>query len=152
MKKLISLFIIIVMSISLLGCKSTFTTEKPGKDYYTKKLISDLSTYENCHSNAVYMNFYKGKRLEVDELLTARKFLKYLQPENFIAKPEDLPDMPMYKMYFTFENSKYVLNIYNQKYISIYPWDGEYKMDFIDISNCYTSYNLFSLCEYIFDK
>ncbi|MEG0642223.1 MAG: DUF4883 family protein [Clostridium sp.] len=152
MKKSILFLIIVLATFSLIGCKSLFINEKPSNAYYTKNLLSDLSTYENCHANALYMNFYKGERLEEDEFLIARKFLKYIQPENFIEKPTELPETPVYKMYFTFNESKYVINIYNQKYISIYPWDGDYAMDFIDMSSSYTSYNLFNLCEYIFER
>ena len=55
-------------------------------------------------------------------------------------------------MYFTFKNSKYVINIYNDKYAVVFPWDGKYPMDYINMSKVPIAYNLDGICNYIYSK
>ncbi|MFX0548819.1 DUF4883 family protein [Hathewaya histolytica] len=155
MKKYKSLLILILcFSLFLSGCyikidTSKFKKKKPSKSYYTNEMLNCFKAEDPTEINVLYLNFYKGKRLEEGEILTTRKFFKYLKSENYIYKPKDLPQNPEYKIFITFSERKFVIDVYNENYISLYPWDGDYEKDYISMKDTYTSYNLFNLCKYI---
>lgn len=79
-----------------------------------------------------------------------RKFFKYLPSTNYIKKPSLKDQPPKYKLFINFKkNKKYVIDIYSEIYVTVYPWDGVYEKDYLTMENTYTSYNLYYLCEYI---
>ncbi|MBU3159776.1 DUF4883 family protein [Clostridium frigoris] len=156
-KKGILLIICVSFSLSLFGCKynfnkNIFTKNKPNNYYYTKLLMKDLSIESPKELYALYMNFYKKKDFSKEDSTTFVNFFNSLTNASFINKPINLPAKPIYKIFLTFNKNKYVLNIYNEKYISIYPWDGDYKMDYIDTSKMFKAYNLYGLCKYLIPK
>ncbi|MEF2110860.1 MULTISPECIES: DUF4883 family protein [Clostridium] len=156
-KKCVLLIMCISFSLSLFGCKynfnkSIFTKNKPSNHYYTKLLMNDLSLETPKELYAIYMNFYKKKDFSKEDSTTFVNFFNSLTNTSFIDKPTTLPTKPLYKIFLTFSKNKYVLNIYNEKYISIYPWDGDYKMDYIDTSKMFKAYNLYGLCKYLIPK
>jgi len=141
-------------SLSLFGCtynfnKNIFNKSKPTNYYYTKLLMKDLSLKPPTELYALYMNFYKKKDFSKDDLTTFSQFFNSLTNASFIAKPAGLPAKPLYKIFLTFSENKYVINIYDEKFISIYPWDGDFDMDYIDISKMFKAYNLYGLCKYL---
>lgn len=114
--------------------------------------MKDLSLESPKELYALYMNFYKKKDFSKEDLSTFGEFFNSLNNDSFIAKPESLPDKPLYKIFLTFSENKYMINIYNETVISIYPWDGSYNMDYIDTSKMYKAYNLYGLCKYLIPK
>ena len=50
------------------------------------------------------------------------------------------------------KKDKYIINVYNKQYISVYPFDGNFSMDYIDMSNIPEAYNLYNLCNFLFNK
>jgi len=156
-KKCILLVICISFSLSLFGCKYNFNKDifmksKPSNYYYTKLLMADLSIEPPKELYALFMNFYKKKDFSKEDLSTLVNFLNSLKNDSFIDKPANVPAKPLYKIFLTFSENKYIINIYNEKYISIYPWDGDFKMDYIDTSKIYKAYNLYGLCKYLIPK
>ncbi len=156
-KKCILILICTFFSLSLFGCnykldKKIFTKNKPNNYYYTNLLMKDLSLEAPVELYALYMNFYRKKDFSKEDLYTFAEFFNSLNNDSFIEKPEALPEKPMYKIFLTFSKSKYAINIYNENFISIYPWDGSYNMDYIDTSKMYKAYNLYGLCKYLIPK
>ena len=111
--------------------------------------MKDMSLESPTELYALYMNFYKKKDFSKEDLTTTSQFFNSLTNASFIAKPANLPAKPLYKIFLTFSENKYVINIYDEKYISIYPWDGDFNMDYIDTSKMYKNYNLYGLCKYL---
>lgn len=147
----------ISFSLSLFGCnynfdKNIFIKDKPNNYYYTKLLMRDLSQEAPVELYALYMNFYKKKDFSKEDLSTFINFFNSLNNASFINKPAGLPAKPLYKIFLTFSKNKYVINIYNERFISVYPWDGDFKMDYIDTSKMYKAYNLYGLCKYLIPK
>lgn len=145
------------LSLSLFGCnyklsKSIFIKSKPNNFYYTNLLMKDLSQENPQEVYALYMNFYKKKDFSKEDLSTLAEFFNSLNNDNFIDKPDDLPDKPLYKIFITFSENKYVINVYNENFISIYPWDGAYNMDYLNTNKMYKAYNLYGLCKYLIPK
>ncbi|MCM8710352.1 DUF4883 family protein [Clostridium sp. SYSU_GA19001] len=159
-KKLLNIFIFLIIPVILTGCtvkigsytinNFTLTRKKPNNLYYTNNLVKNLTFETTFKVNALDTNFYKEKELSKEDIDTIKNFTKALKKTNFIEKPKELPEKASYKLYFTFNKDKYVINIYNERYISVYPWDGTYSMDYIDMTGIQPLYNLFNLCEYLY--
>lgn len=152
--KLIYIIIIIYLSISLTSCNfdanstELLKKQKPDNFYYTNLLTRDIK-FENSYLGIILdTNFYKEHTLSKDESDIAKNFILSLNTKSFVSKPNDLPEKPPYKIYFTFKTDKYVIEVFNGRYVSVYPWDGSYNKDYIDMSNTPDSYNLFLLCKY----
>ena len=156
-KKCVLMLMCTFFSLSLFGCnynfdKNIFIKSKPNNYYYTNLLMKDLSLEKPTELYALFMNFYKKKDFSKEDLSTFADFFNSLNNDSFIEKPESLPGKPLYKIFLTFSENKYIINVYNQNFISIYPWDGDYSMDYIDTSKMYKSYNLYGLCKYLIPK
>lgn len=139
----------LLISFLLIGCNFSTNKKKPNDYYYTNLLAKNLTLSPSCKASTVDTNFYKKQSLTQDDVDTIKKFTKALNKKNFIGCPQDLPKKPAYKIIFQFEKDKYVINVYNEKYISIYPWDGSYAMDYLSMASIETGYNLYNLCKYL---
>lgn len=143
---------LLVFCFILTGCSSIIEQKKTAAYYYTS-LFSECINEDNSFLGTVLdTNFYKEKTLTDDNKTTIKCFIKNLHKENFINKPKDLPQKPVYKMYFTFKKDKYVMNVYNENYVSLYPWDGDYPEDYIDMRSIPISYNIYSLCKFLIPR
>jgi hypothetical protein len=154
--------ILILLPVIFVGCtfkigsytinNFNVTKKKPNNFYYTNNLAKNLTLESSFKINLLDTNFYKEKELSKEDIDTVKKFTKALKKPNFIEKPKDLPEKPAYKLFFTFSKEKYVVNVYDEKYLSVQPWDGNYSMDYIDMEGIQPLYNLFGLCNYIIPK
>ncbi len=153
-KNYILVWIIIGALFSLTSCNNMNTIGKTKKNnyYYTNIIAKNIKMESEYKCAIVDTNFYKGKELTNKDSPIIDNFIKCLNTKYFISKPKDLPDKPLYKMFLTFKEDKFVINVYNKKYVSIHPWDGYYEMDFIDMTNIPSSYNLFNLCNYLIPR
>ncbi|MBU5484904.1 DUF4883 family protein [Clostridium sp. MSJ-11] len=144
-------FYLILICILILFTSCTYLSEnKKVNNHYTSNLIELINTEDNYTCSIFDMNLYKEKDLNTDDFYIVGNFTKALNEKSFTKKPNDLDEKPAYKMMLTFHKEKYVINIYNSKYVAIHPWDGDKETDYIDMTNIPLSYNLFYLCNYIF--
>lgn len=157
MKK-ISFFLntLLIITILFTGCNYNFSNvslkkTKPNNFYYTNILAKDLTLESSYKCIILNTNFYSEKELSKENVDTIKALLSSLNKNNFISKPADLPDKPDYKIFLTFSKEKFVVNVYNEKYICVYPWDGDFTMDYIDMTGVPASQNLYSLAKYIFN-
>jgi len=114
--------------------------------------MKDLSLENPTELYALYMNFYKKKDFSKEDLSTFTEFFNSLNNDSFIETPVNLTSKPIYKIFIKFSENKYVINIYNDNLLSIYPWDGDYRMDYLNTSKMYKAYNLYGLCKYLIPK
>lgn len=126
--------------------------DKPFNYYYTNLLCKDLNLESNYKVVIFETNLFKEKQISKDDSVSIKGFLKDLKSNDFIKKPASLPAKPAYKIFITFGSDKFVINVYTDRYVSIYPWDGVYSMDYIDMSNTQTANNLYYLCNYIIPR
>lgn len=126
--------------------------KKPNNYYYTNNVIKYLTLDSNIKVKLLDTNFYKEKELSQEDIETIKSFSKALKKVNFIEKPKELSRKPAYKLFFTFNKEKYIINVYNEKYIAVYPWDGTYSMDYVDMSGTQNLYNLYGLCKYLIPR
>lgn len=150
MKKNIPLFLVLIIAL-LLFTSCNYLLKKPKENnHYTQRLTLQLNSKDNFTCSIIDMNFYKEKDLLEDDFYLIDNFIKVLNEKSFVEKPATLGEKPIYKMMLNFNKEKYVINVYNSRYITLHPWDGKEEMDYIDMKNIPTSYNLFYLCSYIF--
>ncbi|MGL5575717.1 MAG: DUF4883 family protein, partial [Sarcina sp.] len=55
----------------------------------------------------------------------------------------------LFKLHIENNSNKYVIDVYGNDIISIYPWDGIYEKDFLDISDLPLSLKAESICNFI---
>ena len=146
---LLSLILLIIL---LTSCSNPINKGKGNNYYYTNKVLKHLTLDKDISGDIIDTNFYKEIDLSKDSIASVKSFMDNLKKENFIDLPKTLPKKPKYKLYLNFGKEKYVINIYSEKYISIYPWDGDYSMDYIDMTGVYLNYNLYGLCINTFTK
>jgi hypothetical protein len=153
-KRLSYLISFIIISILLSGCNLNFqfNSNKPNNYYYTNLLAESISTETSYKCTAINTNFYNEIEISKNDKITINALLKKLISNNFIKKPSNLPSKPKYRLVFVFKDAKYLMDIYNENIISIYPWDGKLEKDYIDMNGIPLSYNINSLCEYLFNK
>ena len=154
MKKTLYIFISFVLCISFTACTNlpTIQQKKPNNSYYTDLLCKDIKLSNNYQVLLLDTNFYKKVTLDKAERDLIKSSLSNVHIEDFISKPNDLNIKAPYKLYFTFTNTSYVAEIYNEKYLSIYPWDGNYPRDYIKMDSLPVSYNLFKFCKNIIPR
>jgi len=140
------LFLLTLLILLFTSCSNPINKEKENNYYYTNQLSKHLTLDKNISGTVMDTNFYKELELSKDSITTIKDFIHNLKKGNFIDLPKDLPNKPKFKLYLNFDKEKYVINIYTEKYISIYPWDGDYSMDYIDMTGVYLNYNLYGLC------
>lgn len=148
-QRLFLVIILILLPLLLLGCNINLSGKKMDNFYYTNLLAKDLTLETAYKCSVLDTNFYKEKALSKEDIDIIKKFMGAVNKSSFVEKPIDLPQKPVYKLIFVFSKDKYVINVYNEKIISVFPWNGSFKMDYIDMSNLQVSYNLFGLCKYI---
>jgi len=133
----------------LLGCDINLNGRKIDNFYYTNLLAKDLTLETSYKCSIVDTNYYKEIAISKEDANTIKNFTKALNKSSFIERPKGLPQNPKYKIIIVFPKDKYVINVYNEKFVSVFPWDGTFPMDYIDMSKLQVSYNLYGLCKYI---
>ncbi|MBS5936820.1 DUF4883 family protein [Clostridium sp.] len=153
MKKLSKLIFITLLTTLFIGC-SLNTAQyirpgtKPKVNYYTEEIKELISKNQEYKIKVFDMNIYKYYDVDKSEYDIIPEFIDTLNDEDYEAEIEK-DSTPDYKLIIEFSDNKYVINAYNDKLLSIYPWDGVYKEDTISMEGVSDYYNLYNFCEYI---
>lgn len=153
MKKYFIAFIPILLISLLYGCSfNSAQYIRPGTkastNYYTNEIKEKINNNEAYKIKIFDLNIYKYYDVNEEEHSILSEFIDSLNDENYIATLEE-NSSPEYKLIIEFADSKYVINAYNDKLVSIYPWDGVYNEDVISMEGVSDYYNLYKFCEYI---
>ncbi|MCR1933600.1 DUF4883 family protein [Clostridium tepidum] len=158
LKKFFNLIILIFISCFFLtSCNIVFPIDglkgkKPNNFYYTNLLAKNMTFEKEYKVTILETNFYKGKEISKKDKETIKYFTTLLRKQNFKTLEKKPESKPLYKIFFTFKKDKYIINIYNKQYISVHPFDGDFPMDYIDMSSIPEAYNLYNLCDFLFSK
>lgn len=155
MKKLLYCCVLVLLIGTLCGCTNTkFISfeKKPSNSYYSDELYKLISS--NDYSLKILnMNMYKQKEISDDEKTVLMNFFKHMDKEkNIINNQNSITDKIQYKMFIESNHVKYVINIYNENYVAIHPWDGEFIEDIIYSEGIPKNYNLYGFCKYVFKE
>ena len=153
MKKFISFILILLITYLFTSCSINESQyirpkDKPTPNYYTNEIQYKINKNEEYSIKIFDLNIYKYYDVDKTEHSIIPEFIDSLKKENYNADIED-ELTPEYKIIIEFSNSKYIINAYNDKLISIYPWDGVYPEDKISMEEIPNYYNLYKYCEYI---
>ncbi|WP_270851198.1 DUF4883 family protein [Clostridium tertium] len=153
MKKYFFAFSSVLIIFLFTGCnfnKSQYIRpkSKPSNNYYTNEIQEKLNNKESYTIKIFDLNVYKYYSVNEDEHSILPEFIESLNNENYGAEIEKELTHE-YKLIIEFSNAKYIINAYNDKLISIHPWDGVYEEDIISMEGVSDYYNLYKFCEYI---
>ena len=147
--------ILILMIICIIpGCTVAQNPEyislktKPNTHFYTGEIYSKLSKDEPYTLKIFDMNVYKYFNVNTREHSIVLEFIENLKEPNFNIEIDSKLE-PRYKLIIEFEDSKYVINAYNEKELSVYPWDGTFPEDTISMEDVPDYYNIYKFCEFI---
>ncbi|MBB6622206.1 DUF4883 family protein [Clostridium gasigenes] len=147
--------ILILMIICIIpGCTVAQNPEyislktKPNTHFYTGEIYSKLSKDEPYTLKIFDMNVYKYFNVNTREHSIVLEFIENLKDPNFNIEIDSKLE-PRYKLIIEFEDSKYVINAYNEKELSVYPWDGTFPEDTISMEDVPDYYNIYKFCEFI---
>lgn len=149
MKRVICSLLVIICIFIPLGCSNK--NVKPSLYYYTNILAKHVKEEPSYKVSVTEKNFYKNKLLSKEDSDSLKGFISSLKGNNFITVPKDGLPQIKYRMIVTFPKEKYVINLYDKSLVTVHPYDGTYDMDYLDISKLPDSYNLYKICEYIFN-
>lgn len=148
------LLILVLISSIILTFRMHLTKEKPSNYFYTNSLAKNLTLCDNLEVTVLDTNFYKTEPLPKEDVELVKMFLKELRKPNFIQQSSIQTQKPEYKIFFTFKdtNEKYIINVYTNELVTIYPWDGDFTMDCVNMKNVHIRYNLYAICKNSFMK
>ncbi|MBD7909918.1 MULTISPECIES: DUF4883 family protein [Clostridium] len=152
MKK-IRLLCIFLLIFILQGCafddpKYIHLKEKSDIAIYTKEIYTKLLKDEHFSIEFFDTNLYKDISVPEDENQIIENFIGSLSDENY--KDEELPkEKEPYQLRIKFQDSKYIIKVYNENLVAIYPWDGNYKEDILSMKDIPKHYNLYDFCKHV---
>ncbi|MGL5615218.1 MAG: DUF4883 family protein [Sarcina sp.] len=157
MKKNIYLLLVIFIfaSFSFMGCsleEYINVKEKPNELYYTEQLL-ELINKKEINIRILETGFYKEIVLKEKEISIIKDFTTALKKEQSYSKmnKEEIPEKALYKIYIESKDSKekFIIDVYGDDFISIFPWDGNSEKDWIKLTDIPTSLKPESLCKYM---
>lgn len=158
MKKLriLSLFLIILI---LPGCafnepEYIKNSTKPNNYFYTNEIYAKLKNNEKFTLEVFDTDVYKYYPVPEDDYDVILSFIESMHSENYHDElTEDQKKLiPIYKINIKFDNSKFVMNIYNSNLATIYPWDGVFTEDIVSFENVPSHFNPYEFCLYVENK
>jgi hypothetical protein len=155
MKRVLSLILLFSILLTFSSCsngalKYSLKEKKPNTYYYSDLLIKEIKAHGISNVLVLETNLNKEKNLKDEDIKILISFFNSIKTKNFLTSAPELPKKPEYKFYLTIDGDKFVINVYNEKYIGIFPWDGAYSMDYIDMSDVKPLYNLYNQCKYLY--
>jgi len=149
MKKTFLFIIIFIFSAIAVSCIIPAKT-KNCNFYYTSKLLNKVNEKKDFEIKALYMSYYKTKVLSTEEKGIVIKYLKSVNESDFKESREN-KEKPVYRLYINFKDEIYIIDIFNNEDIGIFPYDGDFQQDVLKMNSKYRCYNLYYLCKNLFN-
>jgi hypothetical protein len=150
--KKISYIFIVLLIFTLNGCtfespKYISFSTKPNNHYYSDELENKILNNENFSMYIFDTNLYKEIEVPNEETSILENFLSSIVVDNF--SNEKISTKELYRIKVVFNNNNYIIKVFNDSFISISPWDGNYSEDIISMKDLPLRYNLFDFCKHI---
>lgn len=155
MKRFISIVITLLLLFTLTSCgvenpKYINFSTKPNNHYYTDQLENKILTDENFTLYVFDTNLYKEIEVSKEENPILKNFISSLSLDNYFDN--EIKNKEIYRIKVVFNDDKYLISIFDNSTVSIFPWDGNYKEDIISIKDLPLRYNLLDFCNHICNK
>ena len=153
MKKLKILFTLLIIFM-LQGCgltapKYPHLGSKKDPAYYSKEIYSKILDNEEFTMVLFNNNLYKDISIDSSENDIVKEFFSSISEANY-ENQETPKETEPYEIRIEFsDGEKYVINVYNNNLVTLYPWDGNYPEDVISMEGVPVHYNLFDFCLHI---
>ena len=156
------ILIVTLLAFSLFtGCVARdpkyITLEKKSSPYQYSNEVYKNVRYENDFYLEVFdNNMYKTYPVDASDTDILVSFFESLNNDSYVTE-YDLTDLEVqYKLIVNFNKSdfseKYVFNIYDNNFVTLYPWDGNLTEDMIVMTDIPRYNNLYDYCIYIVNK
>ena len=154
--------LILLLAITLCtGCAvrdpKYISLEKKDTPYEYSNIV-----YKNIRSNKSFYlevfdgNMYKTFSVDDEDCDILLSFFESLTNNNYVSEYDFSNLTVQYKLIVNFKegshNEKYIFNIYNEDFVTLYPWDGNLPEDMIIMDNVPKYNNLYDYCVYIINK
>jgi hypothetical protein len=149
------IIILLLLLSTLTGCSSenpkyiNFST-KPNNHYYTDQLKNKILTDENFTIYVFDTNLYKEIEVSKEENPIIKNFISSLISDNY--SNDEVKNKEIYRLKIVFSDDKYLIKVFDNSVVSIFPWDGNYQEDIISIKDLPLRYNLLDFCNHIANK
>lgn len=155
MKKILKVLSLLLCLSLLQGCsyekpEYIHFEKKPSLNFYTNEINNKILKGKNYSIEIFDTNISKTTKIDDSEKVIIEDLINSLNNDSY-KKVKKIKELEPYqiKVKFNDKNDKYVINVYNNEYITISPWDGIFEMDYISMENVPERYNLYNFCEYI---
>lgn len=156
MKKISSIFIILLFSLTLTGCdfqnpRYINFSMKPSNHYYIDKIKNRILNNYKYKLYVFDTNLYKEFQIPDEEDNIVEDFISSINSDAYTD--ETITSKEPFKLTIIFDNGeKYLIKVFNSSIISVAPWDGVYKEDVISIKDLPLKYNLFDFCNHVLNN
>ncbi|AQR96841.1 DUF4883 family protein [Clostridium saccharoperbutylacetonicum] len=156
MKKISSIFIILLLSLTLTGCdfqnpRYINFSMKPSNHYYIDKIKNRILNNYKYKLYVFDTNLYKEFQIPDEEDNIVEDFISSINSDAYTD--ETITSKEPFKLTIIFDNGeKYLIKVFNSSIISVAPWDGVYKEDVISIKDLPLKYNLFDFCNHVLNN
>ena len=152
MKKTLIL-IFLCISITLIGYrfddpKYIHYDKKSTPYHYTNEIYKKITNNEKFTLDVFDTNLYKKLEVNQTENGIINNFISSLSLEAYSDNTSP-SSKEVFQIRITFEDAKYIIKVYNEEYVAIYPWDGYYEEDIINMKEVPIHYNLYDFCLYM---
>lgn len=151
--KHIKIIIIFVFLFLLQGCsfkdpKYINFKEKESPNFYINEISSKLLNGEDFSLEIFNTNLYKKIKIDDSEKVVINNFINSLADSNYIDNEKPITD-EIYEMRILFDDEKYIIKVYNENIVTVFPWDGIYEEDIINMVNVPQRNNPMDFCKNI---
>ncbi len=152
MKKLLILITAVLLCLGFISCNTMniFNKEKTSLSYHTKNLEKALEN-TTPKIRILDMNIYSEIVVDEEDIRILKDLVLSLKDNNFIPK-EELPKKPLFKLFANIDKEIYVLDIFGDDLVTLYPWDSDFDKDYISLKEVPNSFKLEPFCHYVFEK
>ena len=157
MKRYFPIFFLILI-LSLSGCTNMNTIseytkpkDKESANLYASRLDELFVNNKDFKIKIFDMDFYTYYSVNEEDHLVITELLNFLEEKDFSIDDTSTYDniRPKFKLIVEFTEEKYVFNIYDETFSTLYPWDGIYEEDVFRMDNVPEYYNLYKFCDYV---
>lgn len=152
MKKILLLAFPLLLCLGFISCNSLniFNKEKTSLSYHTDNLGNSLKK-NSPKIRILDMNIYSELIVDEEDIRILSDLIFSLKDDNFIPS-EEIPKKPLFKLFVDVGEDKYVLDIFGDDLITIYPWDSHLEKDYISLKDVPNAFKLEPFCHYAFNK
>lgn len=153
-RSILILPLIFICLLTLLYFKVYHHYEKPEKNYYINRLCSkfeqDNETLNNIEISLLITNYYKYLSLPDEHKKSVVSSIKTFNNAAFDGEENFSSKKPLFKYVIKIQEEKYIIDVFDDDFFTVYLWDGKYPKDIITMKNSYPYENLYEISQYIY--